>query len=282
MKFPIGRGTTAVLLGITLLLVACTSGDPSPPAFDAALSNPVNLEIFTYAGGDTLGGSASSSAASGSAAATAASAASTGPYYVHYDKATSETLASNPDLLGGVTLDTSGATGALSITAPVSQIPGIYYLGIYAQNTNGTVTDTVVVNVLPPQANGYAIVDVPLYGNTIFRNTDILLFGARNEVLSSSGVDLVLPDGITSAGVDGVYVNGISTALNTGTGNYAVTADITVDMSILGSLLQPETGTDKYGQTVTVSCLPLEFQASPSSNGSVMSPYAENVCLHPI
>jgi hypothetical protein len=265
MKFPIGLGIAAALFSATVMLVACKSGDPSPPSFDDTLSSPANLEMFTYAG---------------IASGTTASAATTG--IVHYDNASSESLATNPDALTGITLDSSGGSGAISIAPPPNQLPGIYYLGIYAQNTNGTVTNTVVVNVMPPLANQPTIINFPMNGQGFQRNTETTLFVARNEVLSSAGIDLMLADGVTSPEVDGVYVNGISTTLNTGTTGYRVTADISVNSSLISSHLQSVTSTDSNGNSVTVNCLPLQFQATPSSNGYVMTPYTENICLNPI
>jgi hypothetical protein len=260
MKFPTGLGPTAVFCGLTLL-AGCKSGDPNPPTFNAALSNPANLQIETTAGAPAVNG-----------------------YFVHYDNASSETISDNPDQLLGATIDGSGATGALFIAPPASQLPGIYYLGIHGQNTNGTVVNTVVVNVAPALNSQPTIVNFPMNGNATQRNAGITLFSARSEITNGSGLNIFLPDGVTNPSGHGVFVNAITATQLTGTNTYSLTADLTVTAADLQTQPVTITSTDALGTTTTTTynCMLLQFQATPFSNGFTLTPYQESICLNPV
>ena len=173
------------------LLAGCNAGNPNPPVFNMALSQPL-LE-FTLNAGQTTSG------------------------YVYYEYATGENIAGNTDSLAGVNIDTTGKTGLLTLAPPVNQIPGIYFLTIDAINTTNTSGIIAVVNVLPPgQPANPTLVNFPMGGNTT-RRAVVTLFVARNEISATYAPELVTPaPALASPASEGVTVNGIYSTLNTG------------------------------------------------------------------
>lgn len=253
MKFnPICRmAQLAPALVLALALAGCNAGNPNAPVINYGLSSE-NLQLTVDAGESTSG-------------------------YVTYSDAIGESVASNIDALSGVNLDTSGKTGLLTIAPPANQVPGMYYLTINAINTNGTVANTVEVNVLPPGQPGTpTIINFPMNGYTQTRAI-VTLFDARVEIGPSTTPQILTPAG-GSPSNEGVNVNAIYTTLNSGSNTFMASADLTVDLS----QLQKSTVTDAAGNTYTNGIL-LNFSAAPgSADNTVFSPYVESIYLNPI
>jgi len=237
------------------LLAGCNAGNPNPPVFNMALSQPL-LE-FTLNAGQTTSG------------------------YVYYEYATGENIAGNTDSLAGVNIDTTGKTGLLTLAPPVNQIPGIYFLTIDAINTTNTSGIIAVVNVLPPgQPANPTLVNFPMGGNTT-RRAVVTLFVARNEISATYAPELVTPaPALASPASEGVTVNGIYSTLNTGSNTYMIQADITVSTAALQGNTNSVTASDgnTYSNGIT-----LQFNATPTTaNDYTYTPYSEMIYLNPI
>lgn len=232
-------------------LTACNAGNPNAPVFNAAQSTP-NLELSLDAGSTATG-------------------------YVFYNDVISESIAGNVDQLANASIDTTGSTGLLTLSPPANQLPGIYYLSIDALNTNGTVSNTVVANVMPPgQPDTPTLVDFPMNGYTTERGI-VTLFAARNEISGGLTLQLVNPKG-ESPTPQGVTVNGIYSVLTSSTNAYLIKADITVTLPDL----QTNSATTSDGNTYS-NGMTLQFTAVPTTDsGYTYTPYTENIYLHPI
>lgn len=244
----------ALTLPLLALLAGCNAGNPNPPVFNAALSTP-NLE-FTLDAGNTASG------------------------YVFYNDANGESIAGNTDQLTGLSMDSTGKTGLLTLAPPANQMPGIYYLTIHAVNTNGTVSNIALVKVLPKDdagtgASTITVVNFPMNGYRTQRAV-VTLAAARNEISDALGLQLLTP-ALASPSPLGVNVNNMYATLNSGTNGYAISADLTVTLDTL----QTESATIE-GTTYTGG-IKLVFRATPPSiNGYVYAPYSETIYLNPV
>lgn len=236
-------------IALATVQAGCNSGNPNPPTFNASLS-ATNVQFSVNQGGTTSG-------------------------YVYFSNAVHETIASNPDGLSGATLN--AANGLLTLSPPVNQQPGLYYLGIYADNNNGTVSKTAVVNLTPQgQPDTPQVVPFSMSGYGRQRAV-ITVFDARNEMNGTLGLKITLPDG-SSAANSGVTVNAIEPVLVGGTHAYRINADLTVDLSQLKTT--PITAAD--GQHYTDGIV-LQFSATPTTvEGYTYAPYTERFYLRPL
>jgi hypothetical protein len=256
------RITLALASSLSLLLAACGSSSGSGasgtlPALDIALSTPglsTSLE---------MGGGAQT-------------------FYAYFNDATSEFVGDggNPDNLHTLSVDSTGATGRITLTPDAGQTPGIYEVIFTAGNSHGTVGQPFNFNLLQAgQFTGHpTIIDFPMGGAT--SKTQTVSLGTRNGIISQSAqaVQLVAPEG--SAGVvlgNGSTDNGIVVTPNSGTNTGVITATITIDTSTLSK----RTVTDANGTSYS-NGIELILTALPeASNGFVPIRYSELVYINP-
>lgn len=200
--------------------------------------------------------------------------------YALYSNITAESITSNPDNLQGIGIDGSGGSGLITLEPPDTQTPGIYEIGINAENDTddskpaAEVNNLFLVNVLPAgQPTNPTIIDFAMNGTTS-QTATITLFTRNGITNNSQNLQLVLPNGSSAAG-SGVTVNSL-TPVASGTDTGAIQANITLDTTKLVT----STAVDSSNNTYTDGIL-LEFLANPPANGFSPTPYTEMVYIRP-
>jgi len=200
--------------------------------------------------------------------------------YALYSNITSETILNNPDNLQGVGIDSSGSSGLITLEPPSTQAPGIYEIGIQAENDTDDskpavdVNNLFLVNVLPAgQPTSPTIIDFAMNGLSS-QTATITLFTRNGITNNKQNLQLLLPNGSSAAG-SGLTVNSLTPVVS-GTDTGAIQANITLDTSKLAT----STAVDSSGNSYSDGIL-LEFLASPPGNGFSPTPYTEMVYIRP-
>jgi hypothetical protein len=262
--------TIGMVCGLGLMLAACGSkssgSSGSPPALAINLSTPGLTSTVEI--GD----------------------ANPWVSYVYFTGATTQGVdtGGNPDNLQTLTMDTTGATGKvtlvplLPVTNPSTSVttpgitPGIYTVAIGAQNAYGSASQAVIFNVLPAgQFTGHpTVVPFDMHHTTNYSQT--ITLGVRNGIIDQATQAVSLA---TLPGATGVTVGSGAADL---TGGITVTqvgasdsSTITANISINTATLSTSAVTDSSGTAYSNGVL-LKLTSLPeATNGYTPIPYVE-------